>query len=220
MLPLPYNNGFILFNISIMHALLEFLPLFGLGGGYLLGKSINPDEAMYYLSYGAIIGTLLQFAIFKIRKEKMQKMTLITGLLLIVFATLTVVLRNPLFVELKPTVLSWAFALFFWGYAFFTKTTLLEKMMGEQFQMQAKNWLTLNWFWVIFNIVIGAANLWVAIMMSEEAWATFKLAVLPIASLVFVAGQTVYLFKNGKMIEKSTDTDKTTDTQNNDQREM
>ncbi|MBS9782083.1 MAG: septation protein IspZ [Gammaproteobacteria bacterium] len=203
-----------------MHALLEFLPLFGLGGGYLLGKSINPDEAMYYLSYGAIIGTLLQFAIFKIRKEKMQKMTLITGLLLIVFATLTVVLRNPLFVELKPTVLSWAFALFFWGYAFFTKTTLLEKMMGEQFQMQAKNWLTLNWFWVIFNIVIGAANLWVAIMMSEEAWATFKLAVLPIASLVFVAGQTVYLFKNGKMIEKSTDTDKTTDTQNNDQREM
>ncbi len=203
-----------------MHALLEFLPLFGLGGGYLLGKSINPDEAMYYLSYGAIIGTLLQFAIFKIRKEKMQKMTLITGLLLIVFATLTVVLRNPLFVELKPTVLSWAFALFFWGYAFFTKTTLLEKMMGEQFQMQAKNWLTLNWFWVIFNVVIGAANLWAAIMMSEEAWATFKLAVLPIASLVFVAGQTVYLFKNGKMIEKSADTDKTTDTQNNDQREM
>ncbi len=202
-----------------MQALLEFLPLLGLGGGYLLGKSINPDEAMYYLSYGAIIGTLLQFAIFRIRQEKMQKMTLITGWLLIIFATLTVVLRNPLFVELKPTVLSWAFALFFWGYAFFTKTTLLEKMMGEQFQMPAKNWLTLNWFWVIFNVIIGVTNLAVVVMMSEDAWATFKLAVLPIASLVFVAGQTVYLFKYGKMVHKETDKNMT-DNAKNDQREM
>ncbi len=196
-----------------MNALLEFLPLIGLGAGYLIGKSINPDLAMYYLSYGAIIGTLLQFALFRLRREKMQKMTVITGWLLIIFASLTLIFQNPLFVKLKPTVLAWAFALFFWGYAFVKKQSLLESMMGGQFKMPQHNWLTLNWFWVFFNLLIGAANLFVVSQMSEDAWATFKLVVLPIASLVFIAGQTYYLFKKGSMINN-------TSTENEDQQEM
>lgn len=203
-----------------MQALLEFLPLLGMAVGFLLGKSINPEQAIYYLSYGAVIATVLQFAIFKLRGEKMQKMTLITGWLLIIFASLTIILQNPLFVKLKPTVLSWAFALFFWGYAFFTKTSLLERMMGEQFQMPRPNWISLNWFWVIFNFLIGAINLWVVATLSEDAWGTFKLVVLPIASLLFVVGQTAYLFKNGQMVDKA-DADKENNTpDNNNQREM
>ncbi len=182
-----------------MNALLEFLPLLGLGAGYFIGKSINPELAMYYLSFGAIIGTLLQFALFKLRREKMQKMTLITGWLLIIFASLTLIFQNPLFVKLKPTVLAWAFALCFWGYAFIKKQSLLEMMMGGQFKMPPQNWLTLNWFWVIFNVLVGAANLFVVSQMSEDAWATFKLVVLPIASLIFIAAQTYYLLKKGTM---------------------
>lgn len=199
-----------------MQALLELLPLLGLAGGWLIGKSVNPAEAIYYLSYGAIVGTVLQFAIYKLSHKKMQKMTVITGWLLIAFALLTIVLHNPLFVKLKPTVLSWAFALFFWGYAFFTKKSLLERMMGEQFCMATAHWLTLNWLWIVFNVLIGIINLWVVMSLTEQAWATFKLVVLPIASFVFIAGQTIYLFKHGEMIEKS---DTAADS-SNDQRKM
>lgn len=195
-----------------MHTLLELLPLLGLGGGYFIGKSINPDQAMFYLSYGAIIGTLLQFAVYKVTRQKMQKMTAITGWLLIVFATLTIVLQNDLFVKLKPTVLSWAFAVGFWGYAFFKKQTLLELMIGSQFELPAPKWFTLNWAWIIFNILVGLANLLVVWQitqgsLSNDAWLTFKFALLPV-SLIFVAGQTVYLLKNGSMKD------------NNEQQEM
>ncbi len=186
-----------------MHALLEFLPLVGLGGGYFIGKSINPEQAMYYLSYGAIIGTIIQFAIYKITRQKMQKTTLITGWLLIIFATMTVVFQNDLFVKLKPTALSWAFAIAFWGYAFVKKTTLLEVMMAGQFEMPASKWLTLNWAWIIFNIAVGLANLVIIWQIhngvfTNDAWVNFKIALLPI-SFVFVIGQTVYLMKNGIM---------------------
>ncbi len=121
---LPYNIAFSSkkqLKDIIMHALLEFLPLIGFGGGYLIGKAVNPDAAMYYLSYGAIIGTLLQFVIYRLRKQKMQKMTVITGYIFILFAALTIILQNDLFVKLKPTVVSWAFALFFIGYAVIKK---------------------------------------------------------------------------------------------------
>lgn len=190
-----------------MHALLELLPLIGLGGGYFIGKSVNPDAAMYYLSYGAIIGTLLQFAFYKITQQKMQKMTAITGWLLIIFATLTIVLQNDLFVKLKPTVLSWAFAIGFIGYAYVKKQTLLELMMGGQFEMPQPKWLTLNWAWVIFNFLVGLANLFVVWQItrgqfSDDVWVSFKFALLPV-SLVFIAAQTVYLLKNGKMHENS-----------------
>lgn len=188
-----------------MHALLELLPLLGLAGGFFLGKSINPDEAMYYLSYGAIIGTLLQFGVYKLRNERMQKITLITGVMLIVFALITIILRNDLFIQIKPTVLAWGFALFFWGYAFIQKKSILESMMGEQFSLPAPKWLTLNWAWVIFNLLIGAANLFVVWQIqqgrwSDGSWLAFKGALLPI-TLVFIAGQTAYMFKNGTVKE-------------------
>lgn len=204
-----------------MHALLELLPLIGLGGGYLLGKSISPDEAMYYLSYGAVIGTLLQFAVYRISGQKMQKMTAITGWMLIAFATLTIVLQNDLFVKLKPTVLSWAFAIGFIVYAMLKKQTLLELMMGGQFAMPAKHWLRLNWAWVVFNFLVGLANLWIVWQvaqgsMSDGMWVSFKFALLPI-SLVFIAGQTVYLFKYGQMKETAGTTEKTVE---QDKREM
>ncbi len=184
-----------------MHALLELLPLIGLAGGYFLGKAITPDEAMYYLSYGAIIGTLLQFGIYKLRAQAMQKTTLITGIMLIVFATITIILRDDLFIMIKPTVLSWGFALFFWGYAWVKKQSVLEQMMGGQFQLPATKWLTLNWAWILFNLLVGIANLLVVWQISrgqwdKGAWLAFKGALLPV-SLVFVAGQTVYLLKNG-----------------------
>lgn len=191
-----------------MHALLELLPLIGLGGGYFIGKSINPDAAMYYLSYGAIIGTLLQFAVYKIRKETMQKTTRITGWVLIGFAAVTIILQNDLFIKLKPTILSWAFAAFFWGYAWWKKQSILELMMGEQFQLPASKWLTLNQAWVIFNILVGAANLLVVWQIQQgnwenDTWVSFKIALLPI-SLLFVAGQTVYLFKHGTIKDDNT----------------
>ncbi len=192
-----------------MHALLELLPLLGLAGGFFIGKSINPDEAMFYLSYGAIIGTLLQFGVYKLTKQRMQKTTFITGLMLIGFALITIVLRNDLFIQIKPTVLSWGFALFFWGYAFFKKQTLLEALMGAQFSLPAPKWFTLNWAWIVFNVLIGFANLFVVWQIQKEhwgegSWLAFKGALLPI-TLIFVAGQSVYLFKHGTV--KSDDND-------------
>lgn len=203
-----------------MHALLELFPLVGLVGGFLIGKSVNPDAAMYYLSYGAIIGTCLQFAIYKVRGETMQKTTRITGWVLIGFAAITIILQNDLFIMLKPTILSWAFAAFFWGYAWWKKKSVLELMMGEQFQLPAANWLTLNWAWVIFNFIIGLANLIVVWQIqqgawNDDTWVSFKVALLPI-SLVFIAGQTVYLLKHGN----AKDAEKPENNEKNSHKEM
>ncbi|MGY0398796.1 MAG: inner membrane-spanning protein YciB [Ostreibacterium sp.] len=205
-----------------MHALLELLPIIGLAGGYLIGKSIAPDMAMFYLSYGAILGTLVQFITYRIRQQKIQKMTLITGWLLIIFASLTIILHNDLFVKLKPTVLSWAFAIAFLGYAYVKKETLLELMMGKQFEMPQAKWRTLNWAWVIFNFLVGLANLIVVIritqgIMSNDTWVSFKIALLPI-SLIFIAGQTVYLFRNGQLKKEPLVTK--SPSSENDKREM
>ncbi len=196
-----------------MSFILEMLPLLSLGLGYLVGKQVNPEEAIYFLSYGAILGTIAQFVIYKVRKQKMQKMTFITGIILIVFSSLTVILRNPMFVYSKPTVIAFAFAIAFFVYYKVKKTTILEVMMGKQFELPAANWKVLNWAWILFQVSIGIANLVIILQINsgkldEVIWVNFKVWVLPITTFIFLGGQMAYMLKKGKMIEVNDDGNK------------
>jgi intracellular septation protein len=55
------------------------------------------------------------------------------------------------------------------------------------------HWLRLNFSWVVFYLVIGALNLYVAWNMSERTWVNFKVFGLTLATLVFVAAQAVWV---------------------------
>lgn len=190
-----------------MHALLEFLPIVGLLVGYLLGKSVAASEAMYFLSYGAIVGVLLQFLAYYLLKQKMQKMALVTAWLLLIFALITVVLRNDLFIKLKPTVAAWAFAVFFMGYAFLKKMPLLKTVMGQNVALADRDWWRLDSAWILFNAVMGFINLFIVLQIqrgawSDDSWVTFKVALLPI-TLVFIVLQGIYIYKKGHFIDPS-----------------
>jgi len=199
-----------------MHALLEILPVGAMLIGYLSGKVLNADEAMYFLAYGAIIGTLMQFALYRWQKRKMSTMVLATGVILIVFAAITLISHDDLFIKIKPTVLSFAFALFFWGYAVLRKESVLKIMMAEQVELPAHKWMILNWAWIIFNALIGLVNLIIIWQIQQgrlgnDSWVTFKTALLPV-SLAFVAGQAVYLFKHGRIINTDEPNPRTVET--------
>ncbi len=193
-----------------MSIILEFLPIFGLGMGWVIGKQIDPTQTTYFLAYGAIAGTLLQFAIYKLRKEKIKKMVLLTGAIFIIFGAATIIFKNDLFLYLKPTVVSWLFAIGFFVYPFIKNETVLESMIGDQFKMTKKNWSILNYAWIIFNLLLGAINLYIALGvytgdMPEDVWVKFKLWGFTSMTLVFIIAQTIFLFKFGEMIEESKD---------------
>ncbi len=54
-------------------------------------------------------------------------------------------------------------------------------------------WRRLNFAWVIFFLVSGALNIFVAYQFSTDIWVNFKLFGLFGLTLLFAVGQAIYL---------------------------
>lgn len=143
-----------------------------------------------------IIASILQVTITWMLTRKVEKSHLITLLLVVVLGGATLWLQNPDFIKWKPTAVNWLFALTFIGAQLFTDKSLLERMMAEHLQLPVEVWKRLNIAWVLFFIVSGLANLYVAFNFPEETWVNFKLFGLLGLTILFIVGQSIYLSKH------------------------
>lgn len=143
-----------------------------------------------------IPATIIQMLVTWMRTHKIEKMQLVTLVLVIVFGGATVLLKNPTFIQWKPTVVNWLFALAFLGSQFIGAKTLVQRMMENAVELPTPIWVRLNLAWVVFFIAMGGLNLFVAFTMSEEAWVNFKLFGMLGLTLVFIILQGIYLSKH------------------------
>lgn len=154
----------------------------------------EPRHAIYLATLTAIIATLLQVLITFIITKHVEKMHIITLILLIVFGGATLYLKDPVFIKWKPTAINWLFAAVFLGSQFIGKKPLVQRMMGHALDIQDPQvWKKLNVAWIGFFIFSGIANLVVAFNFSEEIWVDFKLFGLLGLTLIFIIGQSFYL---------------------------
>ncbi|MFA7594514.1 MAG: septation protein IspZ, partial [Thiohalobacteraceae bacterium] len=114
-------------------------------------------------------------------------------------------LRDPVFIKWKPTVAYWLFAAVFLGSQFIGAKSLAERMMGHAIQTTRAVWRRLNLAWVVFFVVMGVVNLYVAYHYSEETWVNFKLFGLMGLTFVFVLAQGLIL---ARFIEDGPDLEK------------
>jgi intracellular septation protein len=158
---------------------------------------IQPGEAkhaIYLATLTAIVATALQVAFTALIKKRVEKMHIITLILLAVFGGATLLLKDPVFIKWKPTAINWLFAIVFLGSQFIGERPLVQRMMSHALEIDdSAVWKRLNIAWVTFFIFSGIANLIVAFNFSEEIWVDFKLFGLMGLTLLFVIGQAFYL---------------------------
>jgi intracellular septation protein len=128
-------------------------------------------------------------------KKKPQATHWITLGLALPLGAMTLLLHNPVFVKWKPTAVNWFLAALFFGTAFFSEKTMIERMMGQAMKLPKHVWLRLNAAWAIFFIASGGLNLAVAFTCSENTWVNFKLFGLMGLTLLFAFGQVFFLQK-------------------------
>ena len=158
-------------------------------------------DAIYLATLAAILVTLIQVAMAAIIVRKVEKMPLITLALLLVFGGATLALKDPVFIQWKPTAINWLFAVVFLGSHLIGDKPLIERMMGQAIEITEKRvWGQLNLAWVGFFVFAGIANLVVApeidpfgLQFSEDTWVDFKLFGLMGMTIAFVVAQAIYL---------------------------
>ncbi len=171
-----------------------------------IGQLINPDKpdfinATIVATAVAIIASFIQVGYNWFSQHKLEKMHLFSLVLISVLGGITIMLGNPAFIQWKPTVLNWLFAIVFFGSQFMGNKPLIQRAMDKQIELPAAIWKRLNFAWVIFFFISGAANLYVAFYYHTErlasvrmdTWVNFKLFGLMGLTIAFVILQAIYL---------------------------
>ncbi|MFT5721395.1 MAG: intracellular septation protein [Motiliproteus sp.] len=173
-----------------MKLLFDFLPIAIFFGVYKYTGDIILATAVL------IPATIIQMLFTWMRTHKIEKMQLVTLALVIVLGGATVLLQDKTFIQWKPTVVNWLFAVAFLGSQFIGAKPLVQRMMESAVALPAVIWTRLNLAWVLFFIAMGILNLYVVKTLSEEAWVNFKLFGMLGLTLIFIILQGIYLSRH------------------------
>ncbi|MBI4357134.1 MAG: septation protein IspZ [Gammaproteobacteria bacterium] len=169
-----------------MKLIFEFVPLLA-----FFVALVKAD--LYVATLVFLIALPLQMACSWVWTKRIEKIQIIVLVIAILLGGTTLILRDPLFIKWKPTVVNWLFTCIFLGGQWFTKNPPIKRLLGKQLQLPPTVWSTLNISWAVFFFLLGLANLYFAYQFDTLTWAKFKVFGSLGLTLLFVAGQALFL---------------------------
>ncbi len=182
-----------------MKILLDFLPVIVFFAVYKFTNDILLATAVL------IPATLLQMLYSWRVQGKIEKMQLVTLVLVLLLGGATLAFQDKAFIQWKPTIVNWLFAVGFLATQFIGDKTVVERLMGSSMELPKAIWSRLNLAWVAFFITVGIVNLYVAYNFSEEIWVDFKLFGMLGLTILFIVLQGLYIAKHAKEPEAPTE---------------
>jgi intracellular septation protein len=165
-----------------MKQLLEFIPIALFFITYQLkGESITVGsweytfDGMFSATAVLMIATVLQVVTTYALTREFEKRLMWLLLAVMVFGGATLVFRNQMFIQWKPTIFNWALAVAFGGSQFIGDKNLMQRTLGSQIHLPRAVWTKLNLLWVSNFAIVGGLNLVVAYGYSEDTWVSYKL---------------------------------------------
>jgi intracellular septation protein len=99
------------------------------------------------------ISLLLSWVLLK----RVAVMPLVTGVVVAVFGTLTLVFQDATFIKMKPTIVNALFGAVLLGGLVFGQS-LLRYVFGDVYRLKDRGWWVLTWRWGVFFFVLAALN--------------------------------------------------------------
>ncbi len=147
--------------------LLDFVPLIAFFIGYKLGGIALATMVM-------VAVTAASLAIIYVTEKRIALLPLISGICVLVFGTLTILLDSELFIKLRPTVVNLLFAFVLFVGAFGFKQGWLKYVMQFAFQLTEAGWLVLSKRWAVFFMSLAFINELVWRNFPTDIWVNVK----------------------------------------------
>lgn len=179
---------------------LDMGPLVIFFGTYAWAKSdaleagATDIKRIVYATIALMIATAVSLVVSRILLKRIPLMPMVTGVFVLIFGSLTIYLRNPTFIYIKPTILYLMFASALAGGLFFRRL-LLKNLLSEAMQMQDEGWRILTQRWIGFFLMMAILNEAVWRNFPEATWVAFKsFGAMPL-SIIFMAAQISLIMK-------------------------
>ncbi len=153
-------------------------------------------EGMLTATAVLIAATLVQVAWTWAKHKKVEKMHVITLVLVVVLGGATIYFEEPRYLIWKVSVVNWLFALAFAGSHFIGDKPIIKRMMGHAISLPEPVWFRLSMAWICFFSFVGAINLvlWYFYFSPNlDLWVDFKFYGIIGLTLAFTILQAIYI---------------------------
>jgi len=177
--------------------LIVFFVAYKMAGSGLQGSLV----ATFAFMVAVIISIAIGLAVVK----RVSPMVWVSTVLILGFGAITLYLRDPKFIQMKPTVIYVGFAVLL-GAGLLKGKALLKWLFGPVFPgLTEEGWLKLTRNWTLFFLALAIANEVMRATLSFDTWLTVKVWGVTAVSLVFAIANMPMLLRNGLDPDKKTE---------------
>ena len=162
--------------------LLDFAPLGVFFVAYRLAGVMAATVAL-------MVATAVSITLIYAAERKIALAPLLTGVVVMVMGGLTILLDNPDFIKIKPTVVNLLFGFTLLGGVVIGKRGLLKYVLDVAIQLTDEGWLVLSRRWGFFFLFLAALNEFIWRHFSESFWVDFKVFGMFTLTMVFAVYQ-------------------------------
>ncbi len=167
--------------------------------------SLQEVAAVIYGTAAFMVGAVIALAISLVKFRKVSPMLWLSTALIVFFGGLTVLLRDPLFIQLKPTAIYLLFGAALLG-GWYKGKALLKTLLEAAFEgLDDDGWMLLSRNWGWFFLFLAALNEGFRHWLSFSGWLQSKLYVFLPLSFLFTFAHMPMLLRHGLAHEAEAD---------------
>ena len=143
----------------------------------------NSKAGIFWATAAFMVAIAISIAFTWRIEGRVPTLPLVTGVFVLVFGGLTLILQDELFIKLKPTIVNTLFAVLLIGGLLFRRV-FLKMLLHQVFPMTDDGWRLLTVRWAGFFILLAVLNEFVWRNYSTDAWVNFKVfGIMPLTIL-------------------------------------
>ncbi|MDP6829394.1 MAG: septation protein A [Alphaproteobacteria bacterium] len=147
----------------------------------------NARAGIFWATGVFMLAIVVSLSVTWVRERRLPTLPLVTGIFVLVFGGLTLILQDELFIKLKPTIVNTLFAVILFGGLLWGKS-FLKSLMGSMFQMTDEGWRLLTFRWAMFFVLLAVLNEIVWRNTSTDTWVSFKVfGIMPLTILFSIS---------------------------------
>ena len=165
-----------------------------------------PDPLKIFVATGAFMAAMIvAMLISQVKYRHISPLLWFSGLMVVVFGSLTIWLHNETFIKIKPTIYYAGIAgLLLFG--MMTGRNLLKMVLGAVYPgLSVRGWHLLTRNWVIFFFAMAVLNEIIWRSTTTNMWIAFKLWFFVPAAFVFAGANLPMLVRHGLLLDEAPD---------------